>query len=82
MSELQIAWLELVTVGGLGAILALSGVIINIVTKKQNKLCTEIHRRNCCTIWIFRRRKNVSNCRIFCEWYLLQDKEKISWCKD
>ena len=41
MSELQIAWLELVTVGGLGAILALSGVIINIVTKKQNKLCTK-----------------------------------------
>lgn len=34
MSELQIAWLELVTVGGVGAILALSGVIINIVTKK------------------------------------------------
>ena len=26
MSELQIAWLELVTVGGVGAILALSGV--------------------------------------------------------
>lgn len=41
MSELQIAWLELVTVGGLGAILALFGVIINIVTKKQNKLCTK-----------------------------------------
>ena len=41
MSELQIAWLELVTVGGVGAILALSGVIINIVTKKQNKLCTK-----------------------------------------
>ena len=35
MSELQIAWLELVTVGGLGAILALSGVIINIVTKSK-----------------------------------------------
>lgn len=28
MSELQIAWLELVTVGGVGAILALSGVFI------------------------------------------------------
>lgn len=41
MSELQIAWLELITVGGLGVILALSGVIINIVTKRQNKLCTK-----------------------------------------
>ena len=37
MSELQIAWLELITVGGLGVILALSGVIINIIAKKQNK---------------------------------------------
>ena len=41
MSELQIAWLELITVGGLGVILALSGVIINIVTKRQSKLCTK-----------------------------------------
>lgn len=41
MSEIQIAWLELITVGGLGVILALSGVIINIVQKKQNRLCTK-----------------------------------------
>ena len=41
MSELQIAWLELITVGGPGVILALSGVIINIVTKRQSKLCTK-----------------------------------------
>ena len=31
MSEIQIAWLELITVGGLGVILVLSGVIINII---------------------------------------------------
>ena len=41
MSELQIAWLELITVGGLGIILALAGVIINIIAKRQNKLCTQ-----------------------------------------
>lgn len=41
MSELQIAWLELITVGGLGVILALSGIIINIIAKKQNKSCTK-----------------------------------------
>ena len=41
MSELQIAWLELITVGGLGVILALSGVIINLIAKKQNKSCTK-----------------------------------------
>lgn len=41
MSELQIAWLELIIVGGLGVILALSGVIINIIVKRQNKSCTK-----------------------------------------
>ena len=42
MSELQIAWLELITVGGgLGIILALAGVIINIIAERQNKLCTQ-----------------------------------------
>ena len=41
MSELQIAWLELITVGGIGVILALSGVIINIIAKRQNKSCTK-----------------------------------------
>lgn len=41
MSELQIAWLELITVGGLGFILALSGVIINVSAKRQSKSCTK-----------------------------------------
>lgn len=41
MSELQIAWLELIIVGGLGIILALAGVIINIIAERQNKLCTQ-----------------------------------------
>lgn len=41
MSELQIAWLELITVGGLGVILTLSGVIINIVATRQSKSCTK-----------------------------------------
>jgi hypothetical protein len=40
MSELQIAWLELGTVGGLGVILALAGIMIEIVTKRKNALCT------------------------------------------
>lgn len=35
MSELQIAWLELITVGGPGIILALAGVIINIIAERQ-----------------------------------------------
>lgn len=41
MSEIQIAWLELITVGGLGVILVLSSVIINIIAKRQNQLCTK-----------------------------------------
>lgn len=41
MSELQIAWLELIMVGGLGIILALSGIIINVAVKKRNRLCTK-----------------------------------------
>lgn len=41
MSEIEIAWLELITVGGLGAILVLLGVIINITVKRRNQLCTK-----------------------------------------
>lgn len=41
MTELQIAWLELIMVGGIGIILALSGVIINIVAKRKIKVCTK-----------------------------------------
>lgn len=41
MSELQIALLELLIVGGLGVILVLSGVILHIVEKRQSKLCTK-----------------------------------------
>ena len=41
MAEIQIAWLELMTVGGLGVILVLLGVIFNIIVKRQNKLCTK-----------------------------------------
>ena len=41
MAEIQIAWLELMTVGGLGVILVLLGVTFNIIVKRQNKLCTK-----------------------------------------
>lgn len=41
MTEVQIAWLELMTVGGVGVILALSGIIIDILAKKKNRICTE-----------------------------------------
>lgn len=41
MSELQIAWLELTIVGGLGAVLALSGVVMHIVMSKHNTSCTK-----------------------------------------
>lgn len=39
MSELQIAWLELGTVGGLGAIFVLTGIMIGALTKKKNNSC-------------------------------------------
>lgn len=39
MSQLQIAWLELASVGGIGVLLALSGVIGHIVLKRQNRRC-------------------------------------------
>lgn len=38
MTEIQIAWLELMTVGGLGVILVLLGVTFNIIVKRQNQL--------------------------------------------
>ena len=41
MSELQIACLELITVGGIGIILSFSGLLINIIVKRKNKLCTK-----------------------------------------
>ena len=41
MTELQVAWLELMAVGGTGVLLAVLGVTINILAKRQNRLCTE-----------------------------------------
>ncbi len=41
MSELQIAWLELGTVGGLGLILVLIGIMIRVLAKKKNSSCTD-----------------------------------------
>ena len=41
MDEIQIAWLALMMVGGLGVILVLLGVTFNIIVKRQNKLCTK-----------------------------------------
>lgn len=38
MAEIQIAWLELMTVGGLGVILVLLGVTFNIIVKRQTVL--------------------------------------------
>ena len=38
MAEIQIAWLELMTVGGLGVILVLLGVTFNIIIKRQTVL--------------------------------------------
>lgn len=35
MTEIQIAWLELMTVGGLGVILVLLGVTFNIIVKDR-----------------------------------------------
>lgn len=41
MSQVQIAWLEFILVGGLGFILTLSGMMIHIVAQRTNKLCTK-----------------------------------------
>lgn len=40
MTEIQIAWSELLTVGGLGFALILSGVIIKHSMKRRNQACT------------------------------------------
>ena len=45
MSELQIAWLELGIVGGLGAIFVFVGIIMVVVISRKNKLCTSDQRR-------------------------------------
>lgn len=41
MTEIQVAWLGLLTVGGIGVILIFLGVTINIMVKKHNQLCTK-----------------------------------------
>lgn len=41
ITEIQIAWLELILVGGLGVILVLSGAMINFIVKRQSSLCTK-----------------------------------------
>lgn len=41
MSQVQIAWLEFILVGGLGVILTLSGTMSHIVAQRTNKLCTK-----------------------------------------
>ena len=40
MSQVQIAWLEFILVGGLGVILTLSGMMSHIVARRTNMLCT------------------------------------------
>lgn len=41
MSQVQIAWLEFILVGGLGVTLTLSGMMVHIVARRTNKLCTK-----------------------------------------
>ena len=41
MSQVQIAWLKFILVGGLGVILTLSGTMSHIVAQRTNKLCTK-----------------------------------------
>ena len=38
MSQVQIAWLEFILVGGLGVTLTLSGMMVHIVARRTNKL--------------------------------------------
>lgn len=38
MSQVQIAWLEFILVGGLGVILTLSGMMIHIVAQRTNQI--------------------------------------------
>ena len=41
MSKIQIAWLEWMTVGGIGGVLILAGTAIQLVKKGKNKSCTQ-----------------------------------------
>ena len=41
MSKIQIAWLEWMTVGGIGGVLILAGTAIHLVKKGKNKSCTQ-----------------------------------------
>lgn len=41
MTKIQIAWLVLIAVGSLGIIIALTGVLIHIITKRKNSQCTK-----------------------------------------
>lgn len=41
MSQVQIAWLEFILVDGLGVILTLSGMMLHIVARRTNMLCTK-----------------------------------------
>lgn len=41
MSKIQIAWLGFLLVGGVGVLFIFSGVMINLVTRKQTKQCTK-----------------------------------------
>lgn len=41
MTDLQIAWLELVLVGGGGVLLLLAGITVKVVQSRKNRRCTE-----------------------------------------
>lgn len=41
MTDLQIAWLELVLVGGVGVLLLLAGITVKVVQSRKNRRCTE-----------------------------------------
>ncbi len=41
MSEIQIAWLELIMIGSIGVMFILLGVIIDVIAKRHNQLCTK-----------------------------------------
>lgn len=71
MTEIQIAWLELMTVGGLGVILVLLGVTFNIIVKRQNQLCTKQTDGIVKQYGVSGKWKGVSNRGVLCEWNLL-----------
>ena len=51
MSQVQIAWLEFILVDGLGVILTLSGMMLHIVARRTNMLCTK-HTEGIVTIML------------------------------